>query len=162
VLPLAQDNRKPSLYLKTDFNGGGPAQFSPDGRFVAYTSNESGRNEVYVRPFPVPSGGKWMISKDGGFQPRWRRNGKELFYVSAEAMLMEVDVSLSPVFKAGIPKALFPVSFSGSSDIIGTGYDVTTDGQRFLIEKVTTGAGPGAPVSPVLTVVVNWESGLKK
>jgi eukaryotic-like serine/threonine-protein kinase len=162
VLPLARDNRKPSLYLKTDFNGGGPAQFSPDGRFVAYTSNESGRNEVYVRPFPVPSGGKWMISKDGGFQPRWRRNGKELFYVSAEAMLMEVDVSLSPVFKAGIPKALFPVSFSGSSDIIGTGYDVTTDGQRFLIEKVTTGDGPGAPVSPVLTVVVNWESGLKK
>jgi Tol biopolymer transport system component/tRNA A-37 threonylcarbamoyl transferase component Bud32 len=162
VLPLARDNRKPSLYLKIDYNGGGPAQFSPDGRFVAYTSNESGRNEVYVQPFPVPSGGKWMISKDGGSQPRWRRNGKELFYVSAEAMLMEVDVSLSPAFKAGIPRALFPVSFSASGDIIGTGYDVTTDGQRFLIDKLTTGAESRATAPPVLTVVLNWQSGLKK
>ena len=61
VLPLAGDNRKPSLYLKTDHNGGGPAQFSPDGRFVAYTSNESGKNEIYVQPFPAPSGGKWRF-----------------------------------------------------------------------------------------------------
>jgi Tol biopolymer transport system component len=163
VLPLAGDNRKPSLYLKTtDVNGGGPAQFSPDGRFVAYTSNESGKSEIYVQPFPVPSGGKWMISKDGGSRPRWRRNGKELFYVSAEAMLMEVDVSLNPVFKAGISRALFPVSFPASGEIIGTGYDVTADGQRFLIDKVTTGAESGATAPPVLTIVLNWQFGLKK
>jgi Tol biopolymer transport system component len=162
MLPIAGDNRKPSLYLKTDYNGGGPAQFSPDGRFVAYTSNESGGNEVYVQPFPVPSGGKWMISKDGGAQPRWRRNGKDLYYVSAGAILMEVDVSLNPVFKAGVPRALFPVSFSGNSDIIGTAYDVTADGQRFLVDKVTTGAESGTTAPPVLTVVLNWQSGLKK
>ena len=107
VLPLAGDNRKPSLYLKTEFNEG-QARFSPDGRFVAYTSNESGKSEVYVRPFPSPSGGKWMVSTGGGFQPRWRRNGKELFYVSADAMLMAVGVNLSPGIQSRYPQGLVP------------------------------------------------------
>lgn len=160
VLPLTGDNHKPSLYLKTELNED-HARFSPDGRFVAYTSSESGKNEIYVRPFPAPLGGKWMISTDGGFQPRWRRNGKELFYVSANAMLMAVEVNLSPVFKAGIPKALFPVSYHGG-DNGATRYDVTTDGQRFLINSMITAPTSGDPTSPPMTVVLNWQASLKK
>ncbi|MGA2879572.1 MAG: protein kinase [Bryobacteraceae bacterium] len=160
ALPLTGDNHKPSLYLKTELNED-HARFSPDGRFVAYTSSESGKNEIYVRPFPAPSGGKWMISTDGGFQPRWRRNGKELFYVSANAMLMAVEVNLSPVFKAGIPKALFPVSYYGGDN--GTArYDVTADGRRFLINSMITAPTSGDLTSPPMTVVLNWQASLKK
>jgi len=157
VLPLAGDNRKPWLYLKTEFDEDS-GQFSPDGRFVAYNSNESGKNEIYVQPFPAPSGGKWRVSNEGGTQPRWRRDGKEMFYVSKDAKLMAVEVSLNPVFKAGIPKALFPVSYNGSSNE----YDVATDGQRFLVNSIFPGTEPGSPASPHLTVVLNWQAGLKK
>ncbi len=83
-------------------------QFSPDGRWVAYTSNESGLSEIYVIPFPpTPNGGRWMVSRGGGVQPRWRRDGRELFYISPDWTMMAVPVNSTPVFHAGTPQALF-------------------------------------------------------
>ncbi len=112
VLPLTGDDRKPTPYLQTDFNVS-QARFSPDGRYVAYTSNASGRNEVYVQPFPAAAGGKWMVSQGGGSQPRWRRDGKELFYISADSKVMAVPVATTPAFTPGVPKALFAAPILG-------------------------------------------------
>jgi eukaryotic-like serine/threonine-protein kinase len=118
---------KPGVYLRTQF-GESEARFSPDGRFVAYTSNASGSPEVYVQPFPDSAGGKWMVSRGGGTRPVWRRNGKELFYVvgTGPFRLMAVEVSLTPVFKAGIPKAVFDFPPGPAS------YDVSADGQKII------------------------------
>src|SRR5258708_35442407 len=82
-------------------------QFSPDGRFVAYSSNESGKFEVYVQTFP-PSDRKWPVSTGGGYEPRWRRDGRELYYLSEDRKLMALPISIAPVFEAGAAKRLFP------------------------------------------------------
>jgi Tol biopolymer transport system component len=157
VLPLEGD-RKPMPYLNGQFNTI-QGRFSPDGRFVAYTSNESGRNEVYVQPFPEASGGKWMVSKGGGSQPRWRRDGKELFYVSADSRLTAVEVSLNPAFQHGSPKALFHAPLRAATGNV-TCYDVTADGKKFLVSKAQDEVTP-AQASPI-TVVLNWTAGLRK
>ena len=143
-LPLSPGNpdyRKPKLYLKTEFNEN-QGQFSPDGRFIAYVSDSSGRDEIYVQPFPTASDGKWMISKGGGIAPRWRGDGKELFYISADSKMMAVEVTTSPVFKPGIPKAAFSSASSagGSTGRHVIRYDVTADGKKFLINSVTAEA----------------------
>jgi eukaryotic-like serine/threonine-protein kinase len=163
VLPLTAVNpggRKPEIYLKTEFNES-QARFSPDGRFIAYGSDLSGRDEIYVRPFPAASAGKWTVSTGGGVAPRWRADGKELFYISADSKMMAVEVSTRPVFKAGIPKMLFhaPI-WGGASFRVATRYDVTADGNKFLINSVLMNAGAPAP-SPI-TVVLNWTALLKK
>jgi len=156
VLPMIGAH-KPAPYLKTEFNES-EARFSPDGRFVAYQSNASGANEIYVQPFPNPLGGKWMVSKGGGILPRWRRDGKELFYISGRnsGRLMVVAVTLSPVFQADIPKGYreFPPG--------PPAYDLTADGQKFIkfgLETVTPNSNEAQ--SPI-TVVLNWQAGLKK
>ena len=159
VLPLTGDDRKPRPYLETE--SASQARFSPDGRYVAYTSGESGQNEVYVRPFPTASGGKWMVSKGGGNQPHWRRDGKELFYISADSKMMSVEVAAAPgAFEAGAPKALFAAPIFGSGTTNTTRYDVTADGKKFLINSVPAETTPGV-LSPI-TVVLNWEAGLRK
>jgi Tol biopolymer transport system component len=159
VLPL-DGERKPTQYLKTEFTES-QARFSPDGHFVAYSSNLSGRREIYVQPFPNPQGGRWVVSNGGGSQPRWRRDGKELFYISPDSKMMAVDVNTTPVFKAGAPKVLFPAPiFGGGNAINVTRYDVTADGQKFLIISVPAGAS--APAITPITVVLNWTAGLKK
>jgi serine/threonine protein kinase len=150
VLPTTGD-RKAIPYLQTEF-AETDGHFSPDGRFVAYQSNASGINQVYVQPFPNPAGGKWMVSKDGGILPRWRRDGKELYFLSA-TRLFAVDVSLSPTFQAGVPRVLFPAT-SGP-----TPFDVSGDGQQFV--KFSTASTANEPPPPI-TVVLNWQSGLKK
>jgi serine/threonine protein kinase len=155
VLPL-QGDRKPIPFLRTEFNESS-GQFAPDGHWVAYTSDESGREEIYVREFSPGSAhgswdaaGKWLISNSGGTNPRWRGDGKELFYVGSDGKLMSVDISAKPIFKAGAPRPLFqlPPGFIGG--------DVTADGRRFLI---------GVPVaqnaSVPFTVVLNWQTTLK-
>ena len=88
----AAEERKPVPYLVTAFNER-QAQFSPDGKWVAYSSTESGNVEVYVRPFPASSGGKWLVSNGGGNQPRWRPDGKELFYITPGSELMAVPAA---------------------------------------------------------------------
>src|SRR5262245_24483156 len=154
VLPLFGD-RKPFVFLQTPFAEGG-GRFSPNGRWIAYSSNESGTNQVYVRPFP-PAGGQWMVSTNGGSQPRWRSDGKELFYIAADRKLMAVDVKEdSGTLILGSPKPLFETrtiaQLPGSSL-----YDVTGDGQRFLIITPVEETSP----SP-FTVVLNWTAGLKR
>jgi eukaryotic-like serine/threonine-protein kinase len=125
-------------------------QFSPDGRWIAYASEESGKWEVYVQPFPV-TGSKWKISTAGGADPSWRRDGKELFYLAADKKLMAVEVKTdSASFDAGIPKPLFATRVTGLADSRNH-YVVTPGGRQFLINNVIE----EATASPI-NVVVNW------
>jgi eukaryotic-like serine/threonine-protein kinase len=145
VLPLFGE-QKPYPFLQTEFNET-YAQFSPDGRFVAYVSNESGNDEVYVALFDNPRE-KWRISTAGGSQPRWRRDGKELFYVGPDNNLMAAPIRLGQNIDSGTPLKLFQVDL--------TVYDVMPDGQRFLISTTK-----GTQVLPFI-VTLNWTSDLKK
>ena len=152
VLPLSGD-RKPVPFLNTKFDESF-GQFSPDGRWVAYRSNESGRNEVYVAPFPGP-GGKWQISTAGGDRPRWRRDGSEIFYLAPDNKLMAAAVNgKGASFEVGAVKPLFEARF-----VTGGRYQyaVSADGQRFLINTT-----PEQAASAPITVVLNWTAGLKK
>jgi len=127
-------------------------QLSPDGRWLAYDSNETGTYEVYVRPFPGRTTEKWKISDRGGIEPKWRRDGRELFYLGADGRLMAVTVRTTPSFEHDAPRALFETgAVSGSLGIRGRNqYDVAPDGGRFLITVL--GRGSSTPI----TVVLNW------
>jgi serine/threonine protein kinase len=150
ILPLSGD-RKPMPFLLTEFNEW-VGSFSPDGRWIAYQSDESGRYEIYVRPFQG-SEGKWQVSTGGGESPVWNHNGHELFFTSADRRLMAVDVKAAgSTFEAGTPHALFELDARGQ----GEWRDVSADGQRFLM-SVT----PGATSVP-LTLVANWDNELRK
>jgi len=151
LLPLNGD-RKPVPYLQTPFDELN-ARFSPDGRWMAYQSNESGRFQIYLQTVP-PSGAKYQISSSGGAVPQWRRDGKELFYVAADQKLMAVPVKLGTTVEAGTPQPLFPVFPVGASFF---SYVPMRDGQRFL---VNVPAGGEAAVAPPITVVTNWQRGL--
>jgi serine/threonine protein kinase/Tol biopolymer transport system component len=133
------------------------AQFSPDGRWMAYASNETGSMEIYVSPFPSING-KWQVSSGGGQEPRWRQDGKELFYLSADAKMMAVAVTTGASFKAASPVALFqthpPQPVSSQDDF---SYDVSSDGQRFLI-ATTVDEANAAPLS----ILLNWASQIEK
>jgi Tol biopolymer transport system component len=147
VLPLG--DRRPRPFLKSAFRST-EARFSPDGRWISYTSDESGAAQVYVQSFPDPAF-RSQVSIAGGSQPHWRRDGKELFYLAIDRKLMAVPVGTTPGFEAGVPVALFELPNVGSH------YDVAADGRRFL---VTGGLRESAP-SPAV-VVLNWTAGLKK
>jgi Tol biopolymer transport system component len=142
-------------YLQSTFNQF-QAQFSPDGHWVVYTSNESGRDEVYVQPFPGP-GGKWMISTDGGTYPLWARNGREVFFRNADKM-MSAPVETQPTFKAGTPRMLFQGGgYLGG--VLGLGnYDVAPDGQHFLMIKQKE--EPAS--SKELAITLHWTDELKR
>ena len=133
------------------------AQFSPDGKFVAYASSETGNWEIYVSPFPG-FGSKWQVSRGGGEEPRWRRDGKELFYVARDGTLMAADVKSGAGFEAGSPIALFqthPRQPISAMDFFS--YDVTSDGQKFLVNtRVDT--SNSAPLS----IILNWSSEMEK
>jgi serine/threonine protein kinase/WD40 repeat protein len=163
LLPVMGD-RKPQALLKTSFNER-QVQFSPDGRWIAYTSNLSGRNEVYVRGFPT-SGEKWQqISSNGGTQPRWRRDGRELFYIAPDQKLMAASIKTSTTFEAGSPVELFQLrlNMSQSLDSIRN-YDVSADGQRFLVNTIVGPriGGPGEPASALIEVIMNWNAAEKR
>jgi Tol biopolymer transport system component len=161
VLPLDGQgaNRKPVLLLGTDFNER-YASFSPDGRWIAYMSNESGREEIYVRPFvssgssgPALGEGKWQVSKDGGALPKWRDSGKEIVFMGLNDAMMAVDVNGSgAAFQMGTPQRLFTARTN-------QGWDVTADGKRFLM---TAPPGQGAATQTPITVVLNWQADLKR
>jgi Tol biopolymer transport system component len=155
VLPMTGE-RKLQPLVQTPF-GDAAAQFSPDGKWVAYWNNESGTNQTYVQPF-LQTGEKIQISVDGGAQPRWRGDGKELFFVSLDNRMMAVDIESGPKFHAGVPKALFQIpGYGGGGQGGGLGrYAVTRDGKRFLIPINTE-----LTDSPV-TVILNWTAKLKK
>jgi eukaryotic-like serine/threonine-protein kinase len=152
LLPLSGDH-KPVPFLNTKFNEE-IGKFSPDGRWVAYTSDESGRSEVYVVPFPGP-GGKWQISTAGGSFPRWKYDGSEIFYLAIDNKLMSVTVNGKGAnFDVGAIKPLFDTRI-----VLGGRYQyaVSEDGQRFLINTA-----PEQAASAPITVVLNWTAGLKK
>ena len=143
VLPL-QGERKPRPFLQTQFRKG-EAVFSPDGHWLAYISDESGRNEVYVRPYPGP-GGKRQISTEGGDEPVWAKNRRELFYRNGDKM-MAVDIVTEPQFSAAKPRLLFEGRYGS--------YDIAPDGQRFLMESEREEATQ-------INVVLNWFEELKR
>ncbi len=163
VLPVdkgAPNSWKPIVFLQTEFNEN-QGQLSPDSRWMAYSSDESGQREIYVRPFP-PGDGKWKISNAGGEQPRWRGDGKELFYSAPDGQLFAVPIKAmtggKQALEPGVPESLFNSHIIRGSAVNGFQYDVTADGQRFLVISV----GASGVSSPPLTVVVNWTTGLKR
>ena len=128
-------------------------QFSPDGRWVAYQSNESGRFEIYVRPFPGP-GGQWTVSTSGGVYPRWSPDGKELYYLAPGGTLMAASVAVKgATLEAGTPwRSSRPASSAAGRSLVGARqqYDVAPDG-RFLINVET-----GSAIPPI-TLLLNWK-----
>jgi len=153
VLPVSGD-RKPFPFLQTEFNES-RAKFSPDGGWIAYQSDESGRDEVYVTLFPGP-GGKRQISTAGGTFPRWRSDGKEIFYLAPDNKLMAVEVKgQEATLEVGAARVLFDIQ--PGNPISGYQYDVTSDGQHFLVNTSVA-----QKASSPITVVINWAAGLKK
>ena len=150
ALPLTGD-RKASVLLKSKFNDY-RTRFSPDGRWFVYTSDETGRPEIYVQTFPL-SGGKWQVSVNGGVEAVWRGDGKEIFFDSPDGKIMAVDVNLGASFEAGVPHQLFQLP----SPIIGTRFVATTDGKRFLVPLAAK-----STERPKLTAVLNWTADIKK
>ncbi|PWT89802.1 MAG: hypothetical protein C5B54_08295 [Acidobacteria bacterium] len=157
ILPMTGNN-KPTPYLQTDFNEA-HAQFSPDGKWVAYGSDEIGRTEIYVRPFPNAQAGKYQVSTGGGDQPSWRRDGKELYYIAPDGRLMAVDVTTGDSFSVGVPKALFQTNVT-PQPLIGSDrnqYRAASDGQKFLVNTL-----PAEATYSGITVIFNWPAGLNQ
>ena len=152
IAPLSGD-QKPYPYLNTVFNESS-AKLSPNGKWLAYVSDETTRNDVYLDAFPKPVG-KISVSTNGGNLPVWSRDGKELYYVSADQKLTAVEIKASGnTVQLGTVSVLFPVRMTGYNS--GFAYDVAKDG-RFLIPTPVQPSG----VVP-FTVVLNWTAGLKK
>ena len=151
ILPVSSAE-KPFPFIQTPF-GEGPARFSPDGRWIAYASVESASPQVYVVPFPGP-GGKRQVSAAGGDHPRWRRDGKELFYLDGQRLMAAAVNGEGTTFQIGAVQPLFTVRTTGAPR---SNFDVAADGQRFLVNMVDqqTTAEP-------ITVVVNWPAGVSK
>jgi Tol biopolymer transport system component len=150
VMSLTGDRRL-DAFLAGPFNEV-QGRFSPNMRWIAYASDESGRFEVYVRGFPADSSRSTTISIGGGMQPEWRRDGKELFYVSADGKLTAVSVDTdAPAFTAGAPRPLFEVRMPEPTAPYPNHYALTGDGQRFLVNTVVE-----QPTQPALTVILNW------
>ena len=153
---LRMGDRKVVPFAETTFKEGA-AQFSPDGRWLAYVSDESGRWEIYVQPSPGP-GAKWQISTEGGTEPVWNPNGRELFYRSGDNM-MAVEIATQPRFSVGKPKVLFSGQYQPSPNPVpNANYDVSSDGKRFLMLK----PGGRDQVSTQINVVLNWFEELKQ
>ena len=153
IVPV-QGERKPFPYLSTPFNEQ-EGYFSPDGRWIAYSSNETGRSEVFVQAFPV-SGAKFQVSTAGGAEPRWRRDGRELYYLGSDGRMMAVNVEPQPEFRLGVPRVLFQTALMGLGIALRR-YGVTADGRRFLM-NVPVGDQEQAPI----TVTLNWTALLNR
>jgi serine/threonine protein kinase len=147
VIPLGQQE-KPFLFVNTRFSEDN-ARFSPDGRWVVYQSDESGKTEIYVRPFPT-GGGKWQISNSGGERPIWSSEGKRIFYNRSGGMLMSVEVHVAGTsFSSGSPTKVFEIPRRAI-------FDVSKDGSKFLVAAIAAG-----PTSLPVTIVTNWDKNLK-
>jgi serine/threonine-protein kinase len=153
-----EGDRRTELILRTpydEYNG----EISPDGRWLAYQSNESGRDEVYVRPFPKVDGGRWQVSTGGGTRPLWARNGRELFYFVEPGTVMAVPIRSGPTFAPDAPQAVFKGGPFGG--FAGRHYDVSPDGRRFLMLKNEQATDDATPYRSLI-VVQNWQEELKR
>jgi Tol biopolymer transport system component len=164
ILPLTGD-KKPFPFMRTEF-GEIATRVSPDGHWVAYRSNESGRNEIYVQPFnasqdagTAAAGGKWLISDGATGMPRWRADGKELYYLSPGARIMAVPITTSPGFQVGARQEMFqmPPAFMQAVQNPGVLADLTADSKRFLLAMPRQ-----QNTRDEFTVVMNWTVGLKR
>jgi Tol biopolymer transport system component len=153
VVPFFGD-RKPYLFLPAASGQPASGKVSPDGRWLAYRSNETHRNEIYVQTFPTP-GGKWQVSINGGAQPVWSRDGKELYYLGLDGKLMAVEVRGEAKFEAGVPKPLFDTHDTRIASS-NSWFDVSKDG-RFLFPFQAA-----RPATVPMTVIINWTAALKK
>jgi dipeptidyl aminopeptidase/acylaminoacyl peptidase len=151
ALPLFGD-RKAFPILQTQFLEE-QAHISPDGQWIAFVSNESGKWEVYLQRFPRASG-KWPVSTAGGSQPRWRRDGREIYFVDPKSTLYAVGVNLGAKVEIGQPRSLFPISLGDYA--MGGRYAATADGDRFLVNVDDTAD------TQAINVVLNWPAALKK
>ena len=166
LMVLALDGaRRMTPLIQTAFNERN-GEISPDGRWLAYESDESGQEEIYVRPFPDVNGGRWQVSTGGGSEPLWARSGRELFYRGPDGSLLGVAVAVegSASFRAGRPAALVEGRYYagvGGGAAPGRTYDVSPDGQRFLMVKEGAEADQAA-APPSIVVVQNWLEELKR
>jgi dipeptidyl aminopeptidase/acylaminoacyl peptidase len=139
-------------------------QISPDGRWMAYASDESGRFEIYVRPYPEVKGGKWQVSTSGGIWPLWSRDGRELFYRSGNAF-MAVWVKTGPTFSLETPRMMFRGTYAFFPTIPNvSNWEISPDGKRFLMIKssASSGSASEAPEPRKITIVLNWFEELKQ
>jgi hypothetical protein len=152
ILPL-EGERKPETFLQTNFNERDGA-FAPDGKWIAYISDESEsvRTETYVQPYPA-TGAKWQVSKTGGRWPRWRGDGKELYWLAEDGTMMAAEVTLGPALRSGTPQPLFGTGMTHPF----ASYAVSRDGKRFLV-PMPVEDGESRPS----TVVSNWLAGVKR
>jgi Tol biopolymer transport system component len=163
---IAMEGDHPLKHLMQESYAEVQPQVSPDGRWIAYSSNESSGSiigQVYVRPFPEVDKGKWQVSTSGGSSPLWSPDGRELFYLSEDNSVMSVAVETKTAFSHGTPKLLFKSNYAGAGATSGIPWDIHPDGKRFLMMKsleATSSTGP-AP-HPKITVVVNWFEELKQ
>jgi dipeptidyl aminopeptidase/acylaminoacyl peptidase len=151
---------KVSPFIESPFDKA-EARISPDGRWLAYTTNDSGMYQIMVQSFPDPNRGRWQITAQGGIEPKWRRDGRELYYLAFDGNLMAVPIKETrpgQPFEAGSPTTLFqtPLAVSRTQSPRDRRYDVAPDG-RFVIATPIIAGGP----EPV-TAVVNWASGIEK
>ena len=160
-MPMTGEHTEQPL-LATGFNESAAA-ISPDGKWLAYQSDETGRPEIYVRPFPDVESGKWQISTSGGQEPHWRGDGKELYYRdtidSLTSSIIAVPIETKTGFQAGAPALLFTGSYTFPAY---PNYDVSADGQRFILLKLSGGPETGTPQQTNLVAVDNWFAELKQ
>lgn len=150
--PLDPATRKSYPFLQSAAHEGYGSELSPDGKWLAYSSNENGSYQIYLESFPGKDG-KFQISANGGIRPVWSRDGKELFYMSPDRKLMAVQVKTSPRFELDVPKPLFDLPIQA----VNSRFDVSPDGKRFL-----AAISMGDAKTKSLTVVLNWHAGVKK
>jgi serine/threonine-protein kinase len=135
-------------------------EVSPDGRWLAYQSNDSGRSEIWVRPYPDVNGGRWLVSAGAGFQPLWSPDSRELFYRDLSGALMRVAVERGPGWAVGATTKLFGAGqyYFGAGEAFGRTYDISRDGRRFLMIKDVASDQSSAPT---ILVIQNWFEELK-
>jgi Tol biopolymer transport system component len=161
VLPIRGD-KKPFRIVEASKGTAGAARFSPDGRWISYTTDDTGTNRIVVRPFPDVNKGTWQVPGAVGAESVWRRDGRELFYLGPDRTMMAVPVTLGETPQFGQPVALFKTGLPPQTIPPQFFYDVSADGQHFLINLAPSSAVAQAAVPPPMTVVVNWTSLLIK
>ena len=151
---------EPTPLLAAEYDEVAPA-LSPDGRWLAYTSNETGQHEVYVRPFPDVDSGRWQVSTDGGFTPRWSRDGDEIFFMNGSREMVAATVETSPAFRVGARTPLFTLGSTVVTSDIAVPYDVGFGERQFLMARAYQGDDTTDSAPPDVMLVVNWFEELK-